>query len=287
VRYRLAILVLAGAPFATAGLLVNPAGGSAVGFPVNTDDASVFRSLGGTFSLFGFGIHSIGISSNGFLGTGGNTAGFNTFLDTDLSGLVTATNGPVIAPFFDDLFIRPGSTVTDQSVANTFYAVTYQSMFQPGDTTPEHTSDFQVVLFMADTTVGTFHFLPGDIAFSYGTSRLRSAARRLPSASLAAPVDRERQAVRTACFRASARCQPDRSSSSFESSPMNRVNTTSPSKTLAAYRSRRPSPWWHWVSSAFPCGDTIGKARRIGNEVSNLALINGQPRMVRMISRSR
>jgi hypothetical protein len=164
-RYRLASLFLAVAPFATASLLLNPAGGSSVGL-TGEPGFQVTRNIGGTFSLFRAGITSINISSEGSLGTG-QVAGF--FADRNLSEIVSSTGGPVIAPFYDGLTFGNGSAVTDQSVKDTYYAVTYQSMYGLTDASPGHTSDFQVVMFMADTTIKGFQFHAGDIGISYGT----------------------------------------------------------------------------------------------------------------------
>jgi PEP-CTERM motif len=162
-RYLLLLLPLAVTPFATASLLVDPTRGASVGLSSNTDQVS--RRIGGTFNLYGTDITSIDIETSGFLGTGGQSGLFN---DRDLPILAGDSGGAVIAPFYDDLAIGNGTSVVDHSVANTYYVVTYQSMFGFNDTTPGHTSDFQVVLFMADTTIGGFQFLAGEIAMSYG-----------------------------------------------------------------------------------------------------------------------
>lgn len=152
---------------ATANLLVSTAGGSPLAFAANTDDDSIARTFGGTFNLFGVPTIAITVSSNGFLGAGGVTAGFNSHLDSSLNGLVGNTGGSVIAPFFDDLVLGPGASVNERSSA-TFYALTYLSVYGFGAVDPGLTSDAQVVFFRADTTIGTFHFLAGDIGMGYG-----------------------------------------------------------------------------------------------------------------------
>jgi MYXO-CTERM domain-containing protein len=161
--YRFLLLFLAVTPFATASLLIDPTGGTAVGLSSNT--IGVERRIGGTFSLFGSDITTINIQDSGYLGTGGTTG---LFLDRDLPILAAASEGAVIAPFYDHLALGDGTSVVDNGVADTYYVVTYQSMYGFDDTTPGHTSDFQVVLFMADTNIGGFQFMAGDIAMSYG-----------------------------------------------------------------------------------------------------------------------
>ena len=163
--YSFALLFLAATPFASASLLIDPLAGSSVGFSSNAIDDQVTRSLGGTFSLFGADITRINVASDGFLGTGSDSG---LFLDRDLATLAAASQGAVVSALFDHTVLGNGSTVTDQSVANTYYAVTYQSIYGFNDTNPDHTSDYQIVLFMAGTTIGGFEFQAGDIAISYG-----------------------------------------------------------------------------------------------------------------------
>ena len=66
---RFAWLLIAVAPLASAGLLLNPAGGSALPFPAHSDDDQVPRNIGGTFALFGRDITSMNVATSGFLGT--------------------------------------------------------------------------------------------------------------------------------------------------------------------------------------------------------------------------
>ena len=166
---RFAVLLLAVAPFATAGLLVDPTGGTSVGLP--TSLSQVTRELGGTFDLYGTNITAINIAAEGFLGTANLRA---KFADRDVDVLAESTSdiglaaGPVIAAFYDRFAFGPDTTVTDKSVPNEFYAVTYQQMLGFDDPAQGKTSDFQVVLFMSDRTLNGFQFLAGDIAISYG-----------------------------------------------------------------------------------------------------------------------
>ncbi len=148
-----------------AGLLVDPAQGSSVGFPSNADDEAVTRNLGGTFSLYGSSITNINVSVNGFLGT---TDISGVFADRSIGELAAHVGGPVIAGMYDDLSFGAGSNVVDQSVANTYYAVTYESLFGNGDVTPGHITDLQILLIMANTTIDGFNFQQGDIAIGYG-----------------------------------------------------------------------------------------------------------------------
>jgi hypothetical protein len=169
IRYRLAMLFLAATPFASASLLLNPTGATPVG--LSGLDNQVTRNLGGTFSLYGTNITSINIADDGILGTG-NVGG--KFLNQGLGSLAenTATETgakPVIAAYYDLLTFAQGSTITDQSVADTYYAVTYQSLYAFSDTATGHSVDAQIILFMDHTTIGGFNFLAGDIAISYGT----------------------------------------------------------------------------------------------------------------------
>jgi len=172
-RSLFALLCLAAAPFASASFIVDPTGGSNITFS-SSDDAQVTRNLGGTFSLYGSPVTSLQISTNGLISNAADIA--TRFLDSDLHDLGVQTGANVIAPFYDDLILGAGSTVSDKSVANTYYALTYQGIFGIGDQTAGRTSDFQVVLFMADTVIGGFQFRARDIAFSYGTlnSQVRS-----------------------------------------------------------------------------------------------------------------
>src|SRR5215471_10870789 len=162
---RLGLLVLAAAPLSLAGLLVDPSAGTSVGFPANADQEEVTRNLGGTFTLYGIGTTNIHISVNGFMGLANVS-----FLSADrsLSQLTTAANTQVVAPLYDDFAFGPGSNVVDQGVANTYYAVTWESIYGFTHVSPGQTSDFQAVLFLANTTLGGFQFQSGDIAFSYG-----------------------------------------------------------------------------------------------------------------------
>lgn len=163
-RYCLSVLLL-GARLASAGLLVNPAGGSSLGFTSLDDDTQVTRNLGGTFNLYGTNITSLNVALDGFLGTK-NVDGL--FSDRNLHDLAAMRDGSVIAPFYDHLAFGAGSSITDRMVANTYYAITYQSIYNFHDLSAGATSDFQAVLFMADTTIGSFQFHARDVAFSYG-----------------------------------------------------------------------------------------------------------------------
>jgi hypothetical protein len=164
------LLFLSIAPLASAGLLLDPTGGSSVGFPSNSDGDQVRRNLGGTFSLFGSSITSINIATNGFIGTSSVSGRAS---DRDVETLAAVVGGPVVAALYDDLVFGPGTMVTDQSVANTYYALTYQSIYGFANASAGMTADFQIILFMGDTTLAGFQFQAGDIAISYG--RLNNA----------------------------------------------------------------------------------------------------------------
>jgi hypothetical protein len=168
-RYRLAILFLAATPFAAASLLLDPTGAASVGLVGS--DSEVTRDLGGTFNLYGTNITSINLADDGFLGTGevgGLFADRGIGTLADLTTLSPLDTEPIIAPFYDGLAFGQGSDIVDQSVSNMYYAVTYQSMYGFNQTTTGQSSDFQVILFMNNVTLGGFHFLAGDIAMSYG-----------------------------------------------------------------------------------------------------------------------
>lgn len=165
-RFRLTLLLFGLARLSTAGFIVDPFGGTSVGFKKGDLAEQQSRNLGGTFNFFGFAITDINVATNGFLGTD-HVEGLNA--DRSLTELSQTSTGPVIAAFYDLLQFSDGSSVTDRSVADSYYALTYQSIYGANDLAAGHTSDFQVVLFMADRTIGSFAFHPGDIAISYGT----------------------------------------------------------------------------------------------------------------------
>jgi len=158
------LLLAIASPFTKANFIVDPSSGVSVGFGPNVVDSQVVRNLGGTFDFYGTPITSIHVASDGFLGTG-DVNGF--FFDRTLAVLADATSGPVIAAFYDHTVFGPGTSVTEQETSS-YYAITYQNLYGFDNVTAGLTTDYQIVLFGANTTLRGFDFLAGDIAMSYG-----------------------------------------------------------------------------------------------------------------------
>lgn len=121
-------------------------------------DDEVVRNFtfGVPFSFFGDSVTSFDVSSNGNINFVGDTEYRNKTLPTYLN---------VIAPLWDDHYIYAGSgqQVTLKGQQGVI-AVTWD-VSQFDDTRPRF--QFQAAMFTADTTIGSFHFLKNDIAFSY------------------------------------------------------------------------------------------------------------------------
>ncbi len=164
VLQKCALVLIVASPFAKANFILDPAGGVSVGFAPDAVDDGVTRDLGGTFDLYGNPITKIGVASNGFLGTV-NVSGF--FFDRSLPVLADASEGPVISAFFDHTALGPGSSVTEQT-AGSYYALSYQNLYAFDDITSGFTTDYQIILFLGNTTLSGFDFQSGDIAISYG-----------------------------------------------------------------------------------------------------------------------
>jgi hypothetical protein len=163
------LLLSIASPFAKANFIIDPAGGVSVGFASNAEDDGVTRNLGGTFNFYGTPITKIGVSSDGYLGMG-SVSGL--FADRDLAVLEDASGGPIIAGFYDHTVFGPGTSVTEQDNAS-YYAITYQNLYGFDSVIAGFTTDYQIVLFSENITLGGFDFQSGDIAISYG--RLASA----------------------------------------------------------------------------------------------------------------
>lgn len=158
--------LMALAPSARATFLVDPTGGtSLVSSLSDVDDGSALRSLGGSFSLYGTSYTSLYVQANGFLSTL-NGSGF--FTDRSVTTLASAVGGPVISPFYDDLYLDTslGDTLTEKSTAS-YYAVTY-AISGINDFTAGHESNFQAALIKTATVLQNNVLLPGDIVLSYG-----------------------------------------------------------------------------------------------------------------------
>ncbi|MFZ4700448.1 MAG: PEP-CTERM sorting domain-containing protein [Candidatus Methylumidiphilus sp.] len=160
-----AILLATVSLAAQAGLLVNPTGGTTI-FAPPTDDAQATVSLGGSFNLYGTAITSINVSSNGYLTTGDGLL----FSDRSIGSLAVDSGGLVIAPLYDDLIhTAQSNSLTSGLGTSNYYAVTWSNVqgVDPASTS-DQSSTFQAVLFLANTFLGSYNFLAGDIAFSYG-----------------------------------------------------------------------------------------------------------------------
>jgi len=181
VAIALMILACPAAP-ARAGLLIDPTGGTDItsefqGYSV--EDGSIYRNFAGTFNFYGAAQAGVSISSNGYLAftSAPNSAGLR--VNRSVNSLANLQGAPVIAAFYEDLAIVPGSThVLENSVAGHYYAVTYKDItaadgyIQPAHSRdPAFGSDFQVTLFTGDTIAAGYHFQAGDIAISYGTMK--------------------------------------------------------------------------------------------------------------------
>lgn len=161
-----AMLLATASLAAQAGLLVDPAGGTAI-FGPSADDNQATVSLGGNFNLYGNTISSITVSSNGYLTTGDGLL----YTDRSIGDLAAAAAGLVIAPLYDDLIhTSQSNSLTSGLGAANYYAVTWSNLqgVDP-NSAADQSSTFQAVLFLANTLIGGHDFLAGDIAFSYGT----------------------------------------------------------------------------------------------------------------------
>lgn len=147
---------------ASADLLVDPSGGNSINFSSDLDDGMATRSLGGSFKFFGSTIATIGVSVNGSLSTTGTINYGND------AGLGTLTN--IIAPYYDDLTLDSSTTgkITEQA-ASTYYAITWNGLYDHNYIVSQATDTFQAVLFTGNTTLANYQFLAGDIAFAYGS----------------------------------------------------------------------------------------------------------------------
>jgi len=157
-----------------AAFLIDPSGGTNFAASIgNNDDGSVTRSLGGTFNFYGAAQTSVNPGSNGYLAFGANSA---LRLNRPIGDLAGIQQAPVIAPLYNDLYIISSTRISDKTVAGQYYAVTYEGITAADNAAtptlhardPNFSDSFQVALFLGNTTVGGFHFLAGDIAFSYG-----------------------------------------------------------------------------------------------------------------------
>ena len=149
-------LVSCGRP-ASANLLVDPTGGTTINFG-NDDDAVVSRSLGGIFNYYGPTINSIDVSTNGNLNLTGNVG----YKDSPISGLPGSIN-----PFYDDLYLFSAATVSDRGVAGSYYAATWNGVYDRSDLAAGETDTFQAILFTGNTALSGYNFRAGDIALSY------------------------------------------------------------------------------------------------------------------------
>ncbi len=137
---------------ASAQLFINPIGGTTLA--TAGDDFSVGpRSLGFTGTFFGSSQTNVFVNSNGNLTFG---SGDTTFTNSSFPN----ASSPRIAPFFDDLFLPPGSIV--ENTGTGYYAATWNGVgtFGAGGAVTA-----QAALFGSGNTLG---FQNGDILFSYG-----------------------------------------------------------------------------------------------------------------------
>ena len=151
-------------PAAPANYLIDPTGGSKLVY-TDPDNGTrpTARALGFSFPFFAETLTGVFPAVNGCIAWNASNAAVGTF-DT---GVFPVGSVRRIAPLWDDLaLVGTTDSITEKKSAG-IYSLTYllHKKGQTGSLPPG--MDFQVNLFGAETTIGTFKFLSGDIAFCY------------------------------------------------------------------------------------------------------------------------
>ncbi len=150
-------LIGCGAASAQAGLILSPLGGFTV-FSAGDDDTA-HLTLNSNYQFFGQNFNSVDVSTNGNLNFTGNSAFQNTaFPDPNA--------GPMIAPLWDDFTLFLNSRIIEQQ-GNGYFAITWSNVSTFSN--PGSKDTFQAIVFDKATKFNQFTFLPGDIAFAYGS----------------------------------------------------------------------------------------------------------------------
>jgi hypothetical protein len=146
-----AVAALGGAIASSQALLVADNGTN-----VGTGDDSGFAvTLGGTFNLYGTGVSTLYMTTNGYIAT--------TNSPFDYSSNFPVTGHGIIAPFLDDLDSRGTGYYDDFGSTADYDQFTWNTQHFSGT----GNIVMQAVLFRNNVTVSGFNFLAGDIAFSY------------------------------------------------------------------------------------------------------------------------
>jgi hypothetical protein len=124
------------------------------------DDSITLRTLPFSFSFFGSTQSAIRVSTNGNISFTNNTSGNN----------VGFPNSKMIAPLWDDLYIRQGTNDYITEIAGTNYeAIDWHVDTVNNGAGNTNFQDFQAVIFGGNVTINGFNFQANDIAFSYNT----------------------------------------------------------------------------------------------------------------------